>query len=218
MARVDGGIVWPAIRILTLAVIASHATASLASGADRLNAPGSRKGETTEITVRADPEAGDFAQQRIDILENGTVTCDGLELRGRLTQPIVKEVTLTDLDFGACIYIGMSARVNASSCHIIISGAGLGRLVSHGDTRCNLRIETPGCTIHLGKGPFLHLGYHNFRSPREVTALTEPLPIGGVAIGLLCFSTGPFAIGQYKGYLRMGGIRSGEKVPFRVIL
>ncbi len=194
------------------------AAAPLARATDKLAAPGAVKGQKTTITVRPDGEAGSFGHQRLEVLHNGSVTCRGLELKGAIFARVVGHVTFAAIDFGSCFYLGNRARLNTSSCDIVITSGGLGMLTNRENGRCDLRIEVPGCTIQLGKGPFLELGYHNVGSPFETTALTEPAAIGGTAIGIACLSSGPSAIGQYKGYLRLSASRHGRKKPFTVIL
>ena len=194
------------------------AFASLAHAADKLAAPGAVRGQRTTITVKADAEAGQFERQTLDILGNGEATCRGLDLTGAIFAPVIGHVTFTTVDFGFCVYLGSPARVNSSSCDVLITSGGLGKLTSRAGGKCDLRIEVPGCTVHLGKGPFLELGYHNVGSPAEVTALTEPVAFGGTAIGAACQSPGSSALARYTGYLRLIGSRDGAKTPFTVIL
>ncbi len=208
---------------LSLAIAVAVAVWSLAAvppswAADKLSAPGAAKGQETTVTVRADAEAGELKRQSLDILHNGAVTCRRVELKGAIFERVVKHVAFTTLDFGSCVYLGRRARLNTSSCAVVITGGGLGTLTSRKGGKCDLRIEIPNCTIHLGKGPFLELGYHNVGSPAETTALTEPVGIGGTAIGIGCLLPGPSAIGQYRGYLRLTASRSGERAPFIVIV
>jgi hypothetical protein len=185
---------------------------------DKLAAPGAAKGQETTITARPDSEAGEFRRQALDILENGVVTCGRFELKGAIFAPVVGHITFTTVDFGSCVYLGNRARLNTSSCDVVITSGGLGKLTSREGGSCDLRIEVPGCTVHLGNGPFLELGYHNVGSPAETTALTESVGIGGTAIGIACLSPGPSAIGRYRGYLRLTASRNGAKKPFTVIL
>jgi hypothetical protein len=185
---------------------------------DKLSAPGTVKGQETTVTVKADGDAGKFRRQSLEIFRNGTATCEGFELQGAIFAPVVGHIDFTTVDFGSCIYLGRRAHLNASSCDVVVTSAGLGKLTRRNGERCDLRLEIPGCTIHFGKGPFLELGYHNEGSPAETTALTEPVPIGGIAIGPACLLPGPSAIGQYSGYLRLAGSRNGMKQPFIVIV
>jgi hypothetical protein len=201
-----------AVAVWTLAAI------PFARASDKLSAPGAMRGEKTTVTVKPDDEAGKYRRQSLDILDNGAATCGQLELRGAIFAPVVGHITFMTVDFGSCVYLGSRARLNTSSCDVVITSAGLGKLTSSKGGKCDLRVEAPGCTVHLGKGPFLELGYHNVGSPPETTALTEPVAIGGTAIGAACLTPGPSAIGQYRGYLRLGGSRNGTKQPFTVIL
>lgn len=209
--------------MLSLAGAVSVAAMGLAApppsqATDKLAAPGAVKGQETTVTVRPDGEAGAYERQSLDILGNGTVTCGRLELQGAIFARVVGHITFTTVDLGSCVYLGNRARLNTSSCDVVITSGGLGKFTSQESGRCNLRIEVPNCIIHLGRGPFLELGYHNFGSPTETTALTEPVPIGGTAIGAACPSPGPSAIAQYRGYLRLGASRGGTRKPFIVIL
>lgn len=209
--------------ILSLAAALSVAVCGLAAAplawaTDKLAAPGAAKGEETTVTVKPDGEAGKFERQSLDILGNGAATCAHLELKGAIFARVVGHITFTTVDFGSCVYLGNRAHLNTSSCDVVITSGGLGKLTSREGGRCDLRIEILGCTIHLGRGPFLELGYHNVGSPAETTALTEPVAIGGTAIGAACLSPGPSAIGQYRGYLRLGASRNGTQKPFTVIL
>lgn len=211
------------LSVLSLAVAVSVAASGLAAAplswaTDKLAAPGAAKGQETTITVKPDDEAGKYERQGLDIFENGAVTCERLELKGAIFAPVVGHITFTTVDIGSCTYLGSRARLNTSSCNIVITSGGLGKLTSREGGSCNLRVEVPNCTVHLGKGPFLELGYHNVGSPAETAALTEPVAIGGTAIGVACLSPGPLAIGQYRGYLRLAGSRNGAKKPFIVIL
>jgi hypothetical protein len=88
-----------------------------------------------------------------------------------------------------------------------------------------LRIEGRGCTIHLGRGAFVGLGYHTVgvvenkpHPPAKVTAISEPSAIGGRAVGVGCLHPGPDAIAAYSGHLLFSGSRGGVAVPFKVIL
>jgi hypothetical protein len=208
---------------LSLAIAVSVAVwgltaAPLSWATDKLAAPGAAKGQETTITVRPDGEAGEFGRQGIDILHNGTVTCGRLELKSAIFARVIGHITFPTVEFGSCVYLGNRARLNRSSCDVVITSGGLGKFTSRDGKRCDFRIEVPGCTVHLGKGPFLELGYHNTGSPAETTALTEPYPFGGTAVGAACLSPGPSAIGQYRGYLRLAASRNGAKKPFTVIL
>ena len=205
--------------ILSLAVaIWGLAAASLSSATDKLAAPDAAEGEETTITVRPDGEAGEYGRQSIELLRNGAASCGRFEARGAVFARVVGHVTFATVDFGSCAYLGNRARLNTSSCDLVITSGGLGTFTNDKVGRCDLKIEIPGCTVHLGKGPFLELGYHNVGSPAETTALTEPIPIRGTAIGAACLDPGTSAIGQYRGYLRLAGSRGGEKKPFTVIL
>jgi hypothetical protein len=209
--------------MLSLAVAVSAAVWGLAApppswAADKLTAPGAAKGQETTITVRPDGEAGKYGRQSLDILDNGTATCGRLEFKGAIFARVVGHIAFTTVEFGSCVYLGNRARLNTASCEVVITSGGLGKLRSHEHGRCDLRVEVPGCTVHLGKGPFLELGYHNVGSPKETTALTEAVAIGGTAIGAACQFPGSSAIAQYSGYLRLGASRNGAKEPFTVIL
>jgi hypothetical protein len=205
--------------VIAVAIVLGGLTAvPLSWATDKLAAPGTVKGQETKITVRPDGEAGEYRHQSFDILDNGAVSCGRLEFTGAIFAPVVGHVTFRTVEFDSCVYLGSPARLNTSSCEVIITSGGLGTLTSREGGICNLRVEAPGCTVSLGKGPFLELGYHNFGSPSETTALTEPVGIGGTAAGAGCLSPGPSAIAEYKGYLRLGGSRNGVKKPFIVIL
>jgi len=209
----------PRSLVATAALVAALATTTGASAADRFFMPGVETGEKTTIMARPDGEAGAFAHQKIEILNNSTLACEDPELSGAMRGRVVKQLDFTKLDFGACTYMSMPARLNTSSCAAVIYGVGLGRLTSRGSGRCDLRIEAPGCVIHLGRGLFVRVGFHNFGAGHdEITVLTEPIPIGGTARGTLCLTPGPLAIGTYSGYLRFSASRGGERTKLNVIL
>lgn len=206
------------LAIAAVAVAVAATAPSAAAIGDRMRAPGAAEGEETKVFVKPDASAGQFGEQRFDVFGNGSLVCDEVDLRGAIFAPIVGHVPFRSVEFGACSYLGMSARLNTASCEVEITSGGLGRFMDAKSGSCNVRIEAPGCAIQLGKGPFLELGYHNEGSPREITALTEPDPIVAIATGPVCPSPGPEAIVQYHGYLTIGGARDGERVPFTVII
>jgi hypothetical protein len=204
---------------IAVAAVAWAATASTSWALDdKMKAPGAVKGEETSVFVKPDAAAGELGRQGFEILGNDSLACDRVDLRGAIFAPIVGRVTFRSVEFGDCTYLGMDARLNTTSCEVPITSGGLGRFMDAGTGTCSVKIEAPGCTIHLGKGPFLELGYHNEGAPIEITALTEPIPIGGTAVGPVCPSPGPDAIAQYHGYLRFGASRDGEQEHFTVIL
>lgn len=210
-----GSVLLPAA-VVSVAMALAVAPLSLAS--DKLKAPGTVKGQRTTIMVLPDAETDEYKYQRLEILDNGEVTCRNLRLKGAISAPVVGHVRFGTVAFDSCVYLGQRARLNTSSCEIVITSGGLGTFTSHKGKKCNVRVEVPGCTVYLGKGPFLELGYRSYGSPRETTALTAPVPIGGTAIGSGCLTPGPHAIAQYKGYLRFQGWRNGVQKPFIVIL
>lgn len=207
---------WLALAVAIWA-LAAWAAAPPASATDKMAAPGAVRGERTTIVVRPDAEAAKLGLQQLEILENGSASCRRLRLRGAIAAPVVGHVTFPDVAIGSCLYLGMPARLNTSSCEVVITSGGLGKFASRGG-RCHVRLEAPGCTVHLGKGPFLQLGYHNEGAPSEITALTEPIAIGATAVGAICPVPGPAKYVQYRGYLRLGATRDGERKPFRVTL
>lgn len=186
--------------------------------ADKFAAPRAPQGDRTAVTVRKDYGAGEHRHQSIQILENGKVVCQRVEFRGAIFARVVGHVTLTTVGFDSCVYLGRRAELNASSCGAIVTSGGLAKFTNRGSARCDLRVEVPGCTVHLGKGSFLELGYNNVNSATETTGLTEPIPFGGTAIGAACLSPGPSAIGEYSGYLRLAASRDGAKKPIIIIL
>lgn len=139
-------------------------------------------------------------------------------MRGAIFAPVVGHVTFRTMGFDNCAYLGKRANLNTASCEIEITSGGLGILASRKGGRCDLRVEAPGCLVHLGKGPFIEVGYHNVGKPVETTGLTEPIAIGGTAIGVGCVSPGPFAIGQYRGDFRLAAARNGVEKPFVIVL
>lgn len=207
-----------ALVVAAIAVTGAAMAPSAGAIGDRMRAPGAVEGERTRVFVRPDATAGQFSEQRFDVVGNGSLACDEVGLRGAIFAPIVGHVTFRRVAFGACSYLGMEARLNTTSCQVEITSGGLGRFMDARSGSCNVRIEAPGCTIHLGKGPFLELGYHNEGSPHEITALTEPVAILATATGPICPSPGAKAIVQYHGYLKIGASRDGGRVPFTVIL
>lgn len=206
------------LAVAAIAVACAAMAPSAEAIGDRMRAPDAVPGEETQVFVKPDATAGQFSEQRFDVFGNGSLVCDEVDLRGAIFAPIVGHVPFRSVRFGACSYLGMNARLNTASCEVEITSGGLGRFMDAKSGSCNVRIEAPGCTIHLGKGPFIELGYHNEGNPREITALTEPDPIVAKATGALCPSPGPEAIVQYHGYLKIGGARDGKRVPFTVII
>ncbi len=220
-ALTDLKVAWKSILSLAAAVLVaiwSLAPPPCAQATDKLAAPGAVKGQETTVTVRPDGEAGEFERQGLEILNNGTVTCGEVELTGTIFARVIGHVTFKAVHFGACVYLGQPARLNTSSCDVVITSGGLGKFTNRENAKCNVRVEILNCIIHLGKGPFLELGYHNVGSPSVTTAVTEPRGIGGFARGVGCLSPGPDAIAQYRGYLNFSASRNGAKKPFTVIL
>jgi hypothetical protein len=193
-------------------------TASRSQASDKFVVSEATAGQETAIAVRRDVQAGESGRQSLDILYNGTATCGSFDLEGTVHARVVRHLIFTAVHFGSCVYLGSPARFNTSSCGFLITGSGMGSLTSQGSGRCDLRVEIPGCTVHLGKGLFFKLGYHVIGTPDILEARTESVPTGGIAIGAACLSPGPSAIGQYTGYLLISASRDGVKRPLIVIL
>lgn len=216
-------------RWLALAAVAALALtiSSPAAAADKFFLAGATSNEASAIVAFPNEEVGELAAQQIHVFGNGTVTCEDLEMAASLTGRVgrgqvhggdlkgvvVHQMELTDIDFSGCVQLGMPARVDASSCDLVITGSGRGTLVGKG---CDLTISIPGCNVHLGAGPFMTLGYTNRDDPADIAAITEPVAIGGTAVGAGCPTPGPEASGQHTGYLRFSASRDGEDVAFEV--
>jgi hypothetical protein len=213
----DCGLVRSAILVAVTALVGGLATVAVAA-ADEFTAPGARVGEATTVTATADPEAGEFAHPRVDVSGNGAIACGGLTLRGSVSHPVLKLVEFSSIDLSPCTYLGMPARVSASSCALVVTGEGRGKLVSTGAGDCSLRLGVPGCTVSLGPGLLLSLGFHNTGSPREITALTESVGLQAAVVGAGCPTPGGDGFAEFEGYLLLQGARHGERAPFTVII
>jgi hypothetical protein len=213
----DRGLARSAI-LVAVSALAGLLAAGTPAAADEFTVPDAREGQTIAVTARTDPEAGEFAQPSIDVFDNGRIACGRLTLRGSILARVVKQVEFTSIDLSPCTFLGMPARVSASSCAIAVTGNGRAKLASTGASDCSLQVQVPGCTVSLGAGLLFSLGFHNIGSPREITALTEPISLRASVVGAGCPSPGNGSFAEYEGYLLLQGMRHGERTSFTVII
>jgi hypothetical protein len=201
-----------AVLVAVLVALGCCAVVPVARATDKFRARGAAEGQRTAITAKSE------GPQSLDILYNGIVSCGGFRFHGAIVGSVVGRVKFTSGEYGSCVYLGSRARMNVSSCEIVIYSGGRQKFIDRGGERCDVRVEGFACTVHLGDGDMLGIGWGNTGSPAEITGRSEPIGIGATAVGVGCPSPGPSAIGQYSGSLLLGGSRGGIARPFKIIL
>jgi hypothetical protein len=118
-------------------------------------------------------------------------TCNEITGHGTYSGETTKSLTITNIEYKGCTFIGQPATVKMNGCTYTFTAAGEVTITCTGTNKIEIHIET-GCTATIGsQGPLKNVTYHNLGAgeTREITVeplvkgITATLDGGDVACG-----------------------------------